>query len=65
MARELLECIWSVSAWSLVQTLMDPDKRAAYDALMGFTSGAINPFNDRSHAADKVPIPWHDALSSC
>ena len=37
-----------------MQTLMDADKRAAYDALMGFTSGAINPFNDRSHAADKV-----------
>ena len=39
-----------------MQTLMDADKRAAYDALMGFTSGAINPFNDRSHAADKVIV---------
>lgn len=39
---------------SFAQTLMDADKRAAYDALMGFTSGAINPFNDKTHAADKV-----------
>ena len=42
-----------------MQTLMDADKRAAYDALMGFTSGAINPFNDSTHAADKVTMPWH------
>ena len=46
-----------------MQTLMDADKRAAYDALMGFTSGAINPFNDKTHAADKVTTSCHKASS--
>jgi len=45
---------WRLTLLPSMQTLMDVEKRAAYDALMGFTSGAINPFNDRSHTPDKV-----------
>ena len=47
-----------------VQTLMDPDKRAAYDALMGFTSGAINPFNDKSYTPDKVFVSEYDCIGA-
>lgn len=37
-----------------MQTLMDPEKRASYDAIAGFTGGAINPFNDLSYERNKV-----------
>ena len=47
-----------------VQTLMDPDKRAAYDALMGFTSGAMNPFNDKSYTPDKVFVSEYDCIGA-
>jgi hypothetical protein len=36
------------------QTLTDPDKRALYDALVGFSEGAVNPFMDASYPADQV-----------
>ena len=47
-----------------LQTLMDPDKRAAYDALMGFTSGAMTPFNDRSYTPDKVFVSEYDCIGA-
>ena len=37
-----------------VQTLLDPEKRAAYDALAGFTQGAVNPFVDAAYERDHV-----------
>lgn len=36
------------------ETLMDPDFRAEYDAILGFAVGGVNPFKDRSHPADLV-----------
>ena len=61
VCQSMQKSYWSVIYLVPMQTLMDPDKRTAYDALMGFTSGAINPFNDRSHAPDKATMPWHHA----
>jgi hypothetical protein len=37
-----------------MQTLMDPDRRATYDALAGFSASSINPFADVSLPADQV-----------
>lgn len=37
-----------------LQTLADPDKRAAYDELAGFAAASINPFLDTSFNADQV-----------
>ena len=37
------------------QTLMDPDKRAAYDEIAGFSDDAVNPFFDTSYPSDQVP----------
>ena len=37
-----------------MQTLMDKEKRAAYDALAGFTGGAVNPFVDAVYERDHV-----------
>jgi hypothetical protein len=37
-----------------LQTLMDPDRRATYDALAGFSASSINPFADVSMPADQV-----------
>lgn len=31
------------TSWLLPQTLSDPDKRAAYDAIAGFEIGGVNP----------------------
>lgn len=36
------------------QTLSDPQKRATYDALFGFTDDSINPFNDPAQELDQV-----------
>ena len=33
---------------------MDKEKRAAYDALAGFTGGAVNPFVDAAYERDHV-----------
>ena len=57
------EC-WFPTVLMCVQTLMDPDKRAAYDALMGFTSGAMNPFNDKSYTPDKVFVSEYDCIGA-
>jgi hypothetical protein len=37
-----------------LQTLMDPERRATYDALAGFSANSINPFMDASLPADQV-----------
>ncbi|KAK9846614.1 hypothetical protein WJX81_007606 [Elliptochloris bilobata] len=36
----------------IYETLMDKEKRAAYDALAGFTSGSVNPFTDTMYERD-------------
>jgi ferredoxin len=36
------------------QTLSDPDKRTAYDAIAGFEIGGVNPFVDTSYERDQV-----------
>lgn len=36
------------------ETLTDPEKRAVYDDIAGFSSESINPFNDDSYVKDKV-----------
>lgn len=56
---------WRLTLLPPMQTLMDAEKRAAYDALMGFTSGAINPFNDRSHTPDKVRLGFPPSIHAC
>lgn len=37
-----------------VQTLSNPEARAMYDAIAGFSIDAINPFMDASYPADQV-----------
>lgn len=37
-----------------LQTLMDEEKRADYDSLIGFSHLAVNPFQDSSFEADQV-----------
>eukprot|EP00878_Enallax_costatus_P007198 GHUV01007542.1.p1 GENE.GHUV01007542.1~~GHUV01007542.1.p1 ORF type:complete len:273 (+),score=70.63 GHUV01007542.1:976-1794(+) len=37
-----------------LQTLMDPERRATYDALAGFSANSINPFADTTLPADQV-----------
>ena len=37
-----------------VQTLMDEEKRADYDSLIGFSRLAVNPFQDNSFEQDQV-----------
>lgn len=39
-----------------LQTLIDPDKRAAYDSIAGFTPDAINPFKDTAYPRDLVGL---------
>lgn len=39
---------------SVMQTLMDPERRATYDALAGFSANSINPFADATLPADQV-----------
>lgn len=38
----------------MLQTLSDPEKRAAYDSIAGFQVGGINPFKDTSYERDMV-----------
>jgi len=45
------------------QTLLDPEKRAAYDALAGFTHGAVNPFVDAAYEQDHVRRQAPEAAS--
>ena len=40
--------------FSAQQTLSDPDTRAAYDALIGFSDTAVNPFKDTGFEYDQV-----------
>ena len=37
-----------------LQTLSDPEKRLAYDAIAGFQVGGVNPFKDTSYERDMV-----------
>ena len=41
-------------ASSYMQTLSDPDARAMYDAIAGFSVESVNPFVDTSFPADQV-----------
>ena len=36
------------------QTLSDPDQRATYDALAGFSAGGFNPFKDAAFERDQA-----------
>lgn len=36
------------------QTLADPEKRAAYDSIVGFEVGGVNPFMDTSYEPEFV-----------
>lgn len=36
------------------QTLSDPEKRMAYDAIAGYEIGGVNPFVDTSYERDQV-----------
>eukprot|EP00878_Enallax_costatus_P017102 GHUV01017957.1.p1 GENE.GHUV01017957.1~~GHUV01017957.1.p1 ORF type:complete len:163 (+),score=7.04 GHUV01017957.1:253-741(+) len=38
----------------IYRTLSDPEARAVYDAIAGFSENAINPFLDTSYPADQV-----------
>jgi hypothetical protein len=38
----------------MLQTLSDPEMRAAYDAIAGFQVGGVNPFRDPSYEKDMV-----------
>ena len=38
----------------MLQTLMDEEKRADYDSLIGFSRLAVNPFQDNSFEQDQV-----------
>ena len=37
-----------------VQTLMDKEKREAYDAIAGFSDATTNPFHDTSYERNQV-----------
>jgi ferredoxin len=37
-----------------MQTLMDPERRASYDAIAGFSGNSVNPFNDTAYERNKV-----------
>jgi hypothetical protein len=39
-----------------VQCLMDEERRADYDAMIGFSHLAVNPFQDTSFEADQVSV---------
>jgi ferredoxin len=41
---------------------MDPDRRATYDALMGFSAESINPFADGSLPADQVFVDEYTCI---
>eukprot|EP00877_Chromochloris_zofingiensis_P011364 jgi/Chrzof1/6481/Cz18g12190.t1 len=38
----------------IYETLSDPDRRAVYDAMAGFSAHSINPFYDTSYPQDQV-----------
>jgi NAD-dependent dihydropyrimidine dehydrogenase PreA subunit len=44
------------------QTLMDPERRATYDALAGFSASSINPFADTSLPADQVFVDEYTCI---
>ena len=46
-----------------VQTLSDPERRAAYDTLMGFHADSVNPFRERAIPLDQVCS--HCVLACC
>lgn len=48
-----------------LQTLMDPERRATYDALAGFSANSINPFADTTLPADQVQPPSIPPLKHC
>lgn len=54
--RSFIHIIAPAASLSVIQTqtLMDKEKRAAYDALAGFTGGAVNPFVDAAYERDHV-----------
>lgn len=56
-AADLLPPCNTLLYYTLPQTLMDPERRATYDALAGFSAGSINPFADVSLPADQVCCP--------
>lgn len=41
---------------------MDPEKRAAYDALAGFSGNAVNPFRDTLYERDHVRAAYVASL---
>lgn len=43
-------------------TLSDPDKRAAYDEIVGLSANGINPFKDTSYEADKVFVDEYTCI---
>lgn len=47
----------------VMQTLSDPDARAMYDAIAGFSVDAVNPFADASYPADQVFVDEVRGLS--
>jgi hypothetical protein len=40
----------------VLQTLSDVEARALYDSIAGFSTSAINPFQDVSYPADQVRL---------
>ena len=40
------------------QTLMDEEKRADYDSLIGFSRLAVNPFQDNTFEQDQASSRW-------
>jgi len=60
-----VSCSYSCTAFIrclLVQTLKHSDRRAAYDAIVGISGDAINPFTDTSFERDQV---WQCATHAC
>ena len=49
----------------LVQTLKHSDRRAAYDAIVGISGDAINPFTDTSFERDQVLQYTTQCLHAC
>ena len=54
-----------VSDVLLVQTLKHADRRAAYDAVVGISGDAINPFTDTSFERDQVRQYATQCLHAC
>ena len=48
------------------QTLKHPEKRAAYDAVVGLSGDAVNPFTDTSFERDQVSnMPVASSYAPC